>query len=114
MPVAERVGDLIPLGEGLGLGVLREDGADHVGDRGPLLAGSIAEEVAAPVHAAPLQAGAEDAPGGRPQALVVIGDDELDATQSTIGERAEEPGPEHLGFRRAGGDPPEPRGGRRC
>ena len=56
------------------------------------------------MHAAPLQAGAEDAPGGRPQALVVVGDDELDAAQAAIGERAKELGPEDLGFRGAGGD----------
>jgi hypothetical protein len=56
------------------------------------------------VHAAPLEAGAEDAPGGRPQALVIVGDDELDAAQAAVGERAQEPGPEDLGLGGAGGD----------
>jgi hypothetical protein len=64
----------------------------------------VAEEVAGPVHAAALEAGAEDAPGGRPQALVIVGDDELDAAQAAIGERAEELGPEDLGLRGAGRD----------
>ena len=74
---AERAGHLVPPGEGLGLGVPREDGADHGGDRGALLGGRVAREVAGPVHPAAPEAGGEDAPGGGPQALVVVGDDSL-------------------------------------
>ena len=81
MSVAQGVGDLVPLGEGLGLGVLREDGADHGPDSGTLLGCRVAEEVAGPVHAAALEAGAEGTPGGRPQALMIIGDDEPDAIE---------------------------------
>jgi hypothetical protein len=51
-----------------------------------------------------LETGAEDTPGSRPQTFVIVGDDELDATQATLGERAKESGPEHLGFRGAGGN----------
>src|SRR4051794_25139876 len=43
-------------------------------------------------------------PSWSPQALVVVGDDEPDAAQAAIGERAEELGPEDLGFRGAGRD----------
>src|SRR4051794_38630278 len=100
----QRIGDLVPLGEGLGLAVLREDGADHGRDRGALLGRRVAQEVASPVHAAALEAGAKDAPSRRPQALVIVGNDELDAAQAAIGQRAEEPGPEHLGFRGASRD----------
>ena len=75
VPVAQRIGDLVPLGEGLGFGVLDEDGADHGCDRDALLGGCVAKEVAGPVHAPALEAGAEDAAGGGPQALVIIGDD---------------------------------------
>ena len=64
----------------------------------------MAEEVAGPVHAAALEAGAEDAPGGRPQAFVIVGNDELDAAQTAIGQRAEEPGPEDLGLGGTRGD----------
>jgi hypothetical protein len=44
------------MGEGLGLGVLREDGADHGRHRGTLLGCRVAEEVASPGHAAALEA----------------------------------------------------------
>ena len=56
------------------------------------------------MHSAALKPGVEDAPRGRPQALVVVGDNELDAAQATIGERAQEVGPEDLGLGRARGD----------
>ncbi len=45
------------------------------------------------VHAAPLQAGVEHLRGGGAQALVVIGDHQLDPAQATISERAQEPLP---------------------
>ena len=47
------------MGEGLGLGVLREDGADHGRHRGTLLGCRVAEEVASPGHAAKLRKAAE-------------------------------------------------------
>jgi hypothetical protein len=81
-----------------------EDGTDHGGDRGALLGCRVAQEVAGPVHAAALETRVEDAPGGRAQALVVIGDDQIDAAQTAIGQRAEEPGPEDLGLRGTRGD----------
>jgi hypothetical protein len=64
----------------------------------------VGEQVALPVDAAALLRGVEDAGGGGTQALVVVGDDELDAAETAIGERAQEVGPEDLGFRGAGGD----------
>jgi hypothetical protein len=81
-----------------------EDGADHGRHRGALLGCRMAQEVAGPVNAAALETSVEDAPGSRAQALVVIGDDELDAAQAAIGQRAKELGPEDLGLRGTRGD----------
>jgi hypothetical protein len=63
-----------------------EDGTDHGRHRGALLGCSMSQEVAGPVNAAALETRVEDALGGRAQALVVIGDDQLHAAQATIGE----------------------------
>ena len=42
--------------------------------------------------------GVEDAPGSGAQALVVVGDHQLDAAQAALGEAAKEVGTEHLGL----------------
>ena len=54
------------------------------------------------MHAATLMGGAEHLGGRRPQALVVVGHDQPNAAQATIGEGAQERLPEGLGFRGAG------------
>ena len=52
----------------------------------------MAEKVAGPVHAAALEAGAEDAPGRRPQALVIAAMTSLTPRRPDR-QRAKEPGP---------------------
>jgi hypothetical protein len=54
--------------------------------------------------ATPLQGGVEDLRRRRPQALVVVGVDQLDTAQAAVGQRAQKALPERLGFRGAGGD----------
>ncbi len=88
MLVAERIGDLAPLRERLGLGLLGEDRPDHRRHRGTLLGADMGQQVAGPMHAAALETGVEDALGGRPQPLVVVGDHQPDAAQAAVGERA--------------------------
>ena len=53
------------------------------------------------MHAASLPGGAEDPGRGGLQTLVVVGDQQLHATQPAPGQRAQELGPEGLGLRRA-------------
>lgn len=69
-----------------------------------LLRRRMRERVAHPVNAAPLMCGVEHAAGSGAQALVVVGDDQLHATQAAIGERPQEVGLERLGFGGAGRD----------
>lgn len=61
------------------------------------------ERVAHPVNAAALVRGVELPASGRAQTLVVVGDDQLDATQATIGQRPQEFGPERFGLGRTDG-----------
>jgi len=75
--VAACVRHLVPLGERLGLGLLREDRPDHGRDRGTLLGRGVGQEVTVPMDPAALKAGVEDAPGGGPEALVIVGDAKL-------------------------------------
>ncbi len=58
--------------------------------------------------------GAQGGLGGGIQALVGVRDHQLDATQTTPGERAQEGHPEGLGLRMARWPCPAPRGGRQC
>ena len=51
-----------------------------------------------------LVSGVEDPPRGGAQALVIIGDHQLHAAQATIGQGAQEVGPERFGLGGAGGD----------
>jgi hypothetical protein len=57
-----------------------------------------AEDVAHPVHPASLLAGAQHFRGGRAQALVIIGDDELHAPQAAGRQRPQEVLPERFSF----------------
>lgn len=56
------------------------------------------ERVAHPVNAAALMRGIKHPARGRAPVIVVVSDDQLDATQTAIGERAQEVGPERLGL----------------
>jgi hypothetical protein len=85
-------------------GLLGEDGLDHGDHRRALLGSDVGQRVAHPVDATPLQGGVEDLRGRRTQALVVVGDDQLDAAQAAVGQPAQKALPECLGFRRTGGD----------
>ena len=97
----ELVGDLTPLGlRAVGV-LLGEGGGDEGGDDAPALAAGMGQQVAGEVHAASLPGGAEDPGRGGLQTLVVVGDQQLHATQPAPGQRAQELGPEGLGLRRA-------------
>ena len=102
--LAQGVSHDLPLGFGLGLGLLCEDRLQHRRHRGALLGRGVSQGVAHPVNAAPLMGRIEDTARGRPQALVVVGDHQLHAAQAPIGEAAQELGPERLGLGGAGGD----------
>jgi hypothetical protein len=84
-PLTQRIGDTFPLRMGVLRGLLGEDGLDHGDDCGALLGSDVGQRVAHPVDATPLQGGAENLRGGRTQALVIVGDDQLDTAQATLG-----------------------------
>src|SRR3954451_9417117 len=94
----QRIGDLSPLGMGRFGCVLGEDRFQQGYDRWALLRLHARQRIAHPMHPAALMRGMEDLRGRGPQALVVIGDDELHTPQAPIGERAQERRPEWLGF----------------
>jgi hypothetical protein len=79
------------LGLGLGLAVLGEDRLEHRRHRsallGALLGRSMRQGVAHPVNPTALMGCVEDPARRRPQPLVIIGDDELHATQAAVGQR---------------------------
>jgi hypothetical protein len=83
--LTQRIGDASPLRMGVLRGLLGEDGLDHGDDCGALLGSDVGRRVAHPVDATPLQGGAENLRGGRTQALVIVGDDQLDTAQATLG-----------------------------
>jgi hypothetical protein len=102
------IGDLPPLHPCcLGI-VLDEGGADEGCDDAPALAASMGQYVAHEVHAAALPRGVQHLGDGRLDALMSIGDDELDATQTAPCELAQKLRPERLGLGR-----PMPRTSRR-
>jgi hypothetical protein len=49
--VAQRIGDLVPRRERLGLGLLREDRPDHRRHRGTLLGADVGQQAASPSSA---------------------------------------------------------------
>ena len=97
----ELVGDQAPLCGGTVGIVLGKRGCDEGGDDAPALLAGMGQQVAHEVDAAPLSSCAEDPGCGGLQALVVVGDHQLDAAQAAAGEAAQEPGPEGLGLGRA-------------
>src|SRR3954452_5792683 len=56
------------------------------------------------MHPTPLKAGMEHLAGRGAQALMVIGDHQLDAAQAAVGQRTQEALPEHLRLGGARGD----------
>ena len=94
----ELVGDAAPLGAG-GLGVvLGEGGGDEGRDDAAAALAGMGQGVAHEVDAAALPGGGEHLGDGRLDALVGVGDDQLDAAQAAPGELAQEVGPEGLGL----------------
>ena len=85
---ASRVCHDLPLGFGICLVFLGEDRLQHRGHGHALLGRGMGERVAHPVNAAALVRGIEHPPRGGPQALVIIGNDQLHAAQASVGERA--------------------------
>ena len=82
-PWPERIGDLAPLGDGGLVVVLDEGGADHGGDHLALALGDVGERVSHEMNAAPLPGGVQDLGDRRLEALMGIGDDQLDASEPT-------------------------------
>ena len=102
--LTQRIGDALPLRVGILGSLLCENGFDHGDHRRTLLSSDMRQRVAHPMDATPLQGGVEHLRRRRTQALVVIGDDQLDTTQAAVGQRAQKALPERLGFRGTGGD----------
>jgi hypothetical protein len=85
--LSERIGDLVPLlARRLGT-FLGEDRLQQCHDRRALLRAGMGERVAHPMNPAALKRGVEHLGRRRPQALVIVGDDEANAAQAAIGER---------------------------
>ena len=107
---AELVGDAAPLGVGGGRVGLGESGSDPCGDQAALGLAGMRCGIAHEVDAAALPGRPQDPGHGGLQPLMGVGDDQLDATQATARERAEEVEPEGLGL---GGAVAMPRTSRR-
>jgi len=67
--------------------------------------GTCARAFAHPVHAAPLPGGAEHAGDRVAQAVIGIGDHQLDALEATLDQALQESRPERLGLRGTDGEP---------
>src|SRR6516165_9482435 len=99
------VGNPAPLRSG-GLGVVRgEGGADEGGDDAPATLAGMRQGIAHEVHTAALPGGIEHFGNGRLDALMGIGDYELDTTQPAACQLAQEGSPKRLGFRGADVEP---------
>ena len=83
--------------------LLDEGGADGGGDHLALSLGNICQRVAHEMNAAALPGGAQHLGDGRLEALVGIGDHQLDAPQAPAREAAQVVALEGLGLRRANG-----------
>ena len=95
---AQLVGDLAPLRLG-GVGaVLGEGGGDEGGNDAPAALAGMGERVADDVNPAALPGRVHQLGDGRLDALMGVGDDELDAAQAAPSELAQELGPERLGL----------------
>src|SRR6202035_4436613 len=94
----ELVGDLAPLrASGLGI-ILSKGSGNEGGDDAPAALAGMGQCVAHEVDAAPLPTGIGHLGDGGLDALMSIGDNELDAAQAAAGELAQERSPERLGL----------------
>src|SRR3954447_24996203 len=84
----------------LGIG-LQKGLPDRSGDHRVLALGHMRERIAHPMNSASLPARAEHAGDRMAQAVVRIGDDQLDALQAAPDQALDEAGPERFGLRRA-------------
>jgi len=99
------IGDLAPLRDG-GLVVFLDGGvADHGGGHVALALGDVGERVSHEVNAAVLPGGVQDLGDSRREALVGVGDDQLDAPEPTARQEAQEVGPEGFRLGRADASP---------
>src|SRR5215813_10730074 len=92
------IGDAPPLGASLPGVFLGEGGGDEGRDDTAAASAGVCQDVAHEVDAAALPGRGEDLGHRRLDALMTIGDDQLDAAQATAGELAQEAGPEGLGL----------------
>jgi hypothetical protein len=81
--------------------ILDEGGANEGGNDTPPVTTGMRQHVAHEVDAAALPRGVQHFGNSRLDALMGVRDHQLDAAQAASGERAQELGPEGLGFRRA-------------
>ena len=88
----------------IGIG-LQEGLADRGGDHGVLALGHVRQSITHPMHAAALPAGAEHAGDRVAQAVIGIGDHQLDALEATLDQALQESRPERLGLRGTDGEP---------
>ena len=77
---------------------LGEDRLEHGDDGGALLCTDMRQCVEHPVHPVALLGRVEHLACGAAQPLMIVGDDELDAAQPAIGERAQEALSERFGL----------------
>src|SRR3546814_7204438 len=99
--LAQLVGDLSPDLRCAFLIGLQEDLADRGGDDSVLALGHIGQGIAHEVHPAALPGGAHDAGDRALEALVSIGDDQLNAGTTAPNKVLQEVGPDDLRFRGA-------------
>jgi hypothetical protein len=78
--------------------VLGEDGLEQGDNGGALLGRDMRQSIAHPMNATALMGGMEDLRGGRPEPLVIVSNDQLDAPQAPIRQGAQEGFPERFGF----------------
>src|SRR6516165_3030325 len=102
---AQLIGD-VPPGLVCSAGVgLQEGLTDCGGDHGVLALGYMRQSVAHPMHATALPASTEDAADRVAQAVVSVGDDQLDAFEATLDQALQKSRPERLGLRGTNAEP---------
>ena len=94
------------------LASMGEGGGDEGGHHPPTVLAGMGQGVAGEVHPAALPGGMEQLGDGRLEAIVGVGNDQFDATETALPELAQEGGPEGFCLRvadvhRALPDPPE-------
>ena len=95
---SELIGHLTPLGAGHFGVFLGKRGGDEGSDDTPAVLAGMGQDIAHEVHPAALPGGMQNFGDRRFEPLMGIRDHQLDATQATPGQRAQELGPEGLGL----------------